>query len=174
MSASRPRKATPAQPPGKEGPPAHLLNSEAGAGGGAGEEEAGVGQSVDAGSAGVDTAGESSDTAKANADVPRATSSMHSRSHSTSDFYVTPASSPRQLTPPPPPRPARIGERVAAHTAEVGRKHETFFSSLSAKFQDLELLEEDLIPTHHFLQCCQAVLPFFGMYALCCDVCLSV
>ena len=93
----------------------------------------------------------------------------HSRSHSTSDYFVTPTSSPR-LTPPtsprphmpPSPRPARIGDRVASSSANSGRHHETFFSSLPAKFEDLELQSGEHIPTQQFLLCCQAVLPFFG------------
>ena len=47
-----------------------------------------------------------------NSDIPSA-NSMHSRSHSTSDLFITPTSSPR-LTPPPSCRPAIIGERVLA------------------------------------------------------------
>ena len=99
----------------------------------------------------------------------------HSRNqsaHSNSDYFITPTSSPR-LTPPSSPtpsggsRPMRIGARVGAGKADKGRRHETFFSSLPEKFQDLELLEgvgqgEELVPSEQFLQCCEAVLPFFG------------
>lgn len=100
---------------------------------------------------------------------------QHSRNQSTlsnSDHFITPSSSPR-LTPPSSPtpsggrRPLRIGDRVGAGEANKGRKHETFFSSLPEKFQDLELLEgagqgEELVPSEQFLQSCEAVLPFFG------------
>lgn len=89
------------------------------------------------------------------------TARNESRYYSTSDFFVTPASSPH-LTPPPSPRPARIGDRVAAKSADLGRRHQTFFSSLPAKFADIELLEGEGIPSEQFLRCCQAVLPFFG------------
>lgn len=91
--------------------------------------------------------------------------SKHSRSHSTSDCFVTPASSPR-LTPPssPPARDSRsnrVGDRVAAKSADIGRRHETFFSSLPAKFENLELETMDGIPSKQFLECCRAILPFF-------------
>jgi hypothetical protein len=58
---------------------------------------------------------------------------------------------------------------VAARSADVGRKHETFFSSLSIKFEDLGLEKKEGIPSRQFLECCKAVLPFFGKYheALC-------
>lgn len=99
--------------------------------------------------------------------------SRHSRTHSTSDYFVTPTSSPR-LTPPPTP-PARnlhsnrIGDRVAAKSADVGRRHETFFSSLPAKFENLELEAMDGIPTEQFLKCCQDLLPFFGEHSHYCS-----
>ena len=82
--------------------------------------------------------------------------SKNLRSHSTSDFFVTPTSSP------PPSRPARIGDRVTVESANSARRHETFFSSLPDKFECLELETKDGIPSQQFLQCCQAVLPFFG------------
>lgn len=105
-----------------------------------------------------DGAGGTDMTAEAGSNVSQADSGSP---HTTSDFFLTPTSSP-QLTPPL-SRPSRIGDRVNAESAESGRRHETFFSSLSSKFQDVELLEgEELIPTEQFLQCCQNVLPFFG------------
>ena len=90
-------------------------------------------------------------------------SSKHSRSHSTSDFYVTPVSSP----PPSPDGPhlskeRRVKHRIKAPDAEDGRRHQTFFSSLTVKFEDMELEEEDGIPTQPFLHRCQILLPFFG------------
>lgn len=96
------------------------------------------------------------------------TNSRLSGSHSTSDVFITPTSSPR-LTPPSSPspapshsRPSRIGDRVVVQRSGPARRHETFFSSLSVKFEDLELQEVEQIPTLEFLQCCEAVLPFFG------------
>ncbi len=108
-------------------------------------------------------------------DVTLSPVSNHSRNqsaHSNSDYFITPTSSPR-LTPPHSPTPSggrcskRIGDRVSAVESDRGRKHETFFSSLPFKFQDIELLEgaglgEELVPSEKFLQCCEAVLPFFG------------
>ena len=39
---------------------------------------------------------------------------------------------------------------------------ETFFFKAPKKFEDMVLLENDRIPTAEFLECCEAVVPFFG------------
>ena len=88
--------------------------------------------------------------------IPAQVHSSHSRSHSTSDHFITPTTSP-QPTP-----PLCIKDRITVDDGESARRHETFFSSLPTKFQDLVLEEKDGIPSEAFLQSCQAVLPFFG------------
>ena len=153
-----------------------LANSEAGQ---AGDSEAGLAGDLANSEAG-DLADSESGVAGGLADCEAGQSDSgggraQSCSHSTPDFFMTPTSSPR-LTPPLSPHlhsylarplpsfpaPARIGDRVAAKNADIGRRHETFFSSLPAKFADIKLLEGNGIPSEPFLQCCRAVLPFFG------------
>ena len=99
--------------------------------------------------------------------------SKHSRSHSTSDFYVTPVSSPPPSPDLPHPRERRIKDRIKVADADEGRRHHTFFSSLSVKFEDMEVEDGDFIPTQPFLQRCQLLLPFFGVcVCVCVCVCL--
>jgi len=164
----KPRKATPTTTTEVRTLPSHLQQPEAGNHVNHGEEGAGHEGS------GADPAQVTAAAADEAAVTPDATSTpvqtgsgnphTHSRSHSTADLFITPTTSPN-LTPPPSPRSnvvKRIGERVSAEKADVGRKHETFFSSLSYKFQDVELGDGEGIPTEQFLECCRAVLPFFG------------
>lgn len=76
-----------------------------------------------------------------------------------SDFFVTPSSSP----PASPRLAARVGHRTPSKiTTVTERSLQTFFSKAPKKFEDILLLENDQIPTVDFLECCRAVVPFFG------------
>ena len=107
---------------------------------------------------------ESSDGQLLNDRTSSSTSKSESmQSHSNSDSFITPTSSPVN-TPPlsPPPPSLKIKDRISVKSDRSARTHKTFFSSLPFQFQDLELEELDQIPSEPFLQCCQTVLPFFG------------
>ena len=94
-----------------------------------------------------------------------------------SEVYMTPKSSPPSSSPALTHPPLfLIRERVMVADADSGRKHTTFFSALPAKFEDMELLEGDLIPAQPFLYRCQLLLPFFGEAVhmpICCYLLLS-
>lgn len=78
-----------------------------------------------------------------------------------SDFFVTPSSSP----PASPRLPARVGNRTPSRTAIVTQRSlQTFFSKSPKKFEDILLVENNQIPTVDFLECCRAVIPFFGKF----------
>ena len=78
-----------------------------------------------------------------------------------SDFFVTPSSSP----PASPRLPARVGNRTPSRTAIVTQRSlQTFFSKSQKKFEDILLVENNQIPTVDFLECCRAVIPFFGKF----------
>ena len=94
----------------------------------------------------------------------KASDQTHRRTNS--DFFVTPISSP-----PPSPiipsqtrsAPARVGDRVPAREARLSERIlDSFFSKVPNKFEGLVLEEKDQIPTQEFLECCRAVVPFFG------------
>ena len=81
-----------------------------------------------------------------------------------SDFFVTPSSSP----PASPLLAARVGHRAPSRTLRASeRLLESFFSKAPKKFEDILLVENDQIPTVDFLECCRAVVPFFGEFGLC-------
>ena len=78
-----------------------------------------------------------------------------------SDFFVTPSSSP----PGSPKLAARVGHRAPSRPAIVTQRSlQTFFSKAPKKFEDIVLVENDQIPTVNFLECCRAVVPFFGEF----------
>lgn len=87
------------------------------------------------------------------------TEMTHHRNNS--DFFVTPSSSP----PASPRLAARVGHRIPSRTAIVTQRSlQTFFSKAPKKFEDILLVENDQIPTADFLECCRAVVPFFGEF----------
>ena len=104
--------------------------------------------------------------------TPASSTSDMTHRRTNSDFFVTPSSSP----PPSPgherhpqPIPARVGDRLSRGDASPGeRLMDTFFSRAPKKFEDLELIENDQIPTAEFLECCRGVLPFFGKFTSVC------
>ena len=102
----------------------------------------------------------------------RASDLTHRRNNS--DFFVTPTSSPPaspRLSSHIAPVPARVGDRISSSREErvTERLLETFFSRAPKKFEDLVLIENDQIPTANFLECCEAVVPFFGKLGVFCD-----
>ena len=117
--------------------------------------------------------------------IPRTDSKTTNKTHRrmNSDLFMTPVSSP-QPTPPPSPQPeqgaeniSRIGDRVRHRINQqemnTERKTETFFSKAPQKFEDLVLVDGERIPTAEFLDCCRAVVPFFGeLECLLCEVCV--
>lgn len=96
------------------------------------------------------------DTSDNASNIPEMT---HHRNNS--DFFVTPSSSP----PASPRLAARVGHRTPSRTATVTQRSlHTFFSKAPKKFEDILLVENNQIPTVDFLECCRAVVPFFGEF----------